>query len=83
MPVYPRRSKGKRPLHPRPVAADARLVQGRGISVAMEYIEPGASATDDRRAVFQQMVSDATLVKKYVFRGQSHSLHKNQLLYVE
>ena len=29
-------------------------------SVAMEYIEPGASATDDKRPVFQQKISDAT-----------------------
>mgnify|MGYP001017877701 CR=1 FL=1 len=27
--------------------------------IAVEYIEPGASATDDRRPVFQQMISDA------------------------
>ncbi len=30
-----------------------------GHSVAVEYIEPGASATDDRRPVFQQMISEA------------------------
>ncbi len=28
-------------------------------SVAVEYIEPGASATDDRRPVFQQMIGEA------------------------
>lgn len=33
----------------------------QGYVVAQEYIEPGASATDDRRAVFQQMINDATL----------------------
>ena len=33
----------------------------QGLAVAMEYVEPGASATDDRRAVFQQMIADATL----------------------
>jgi DNA invertase Pin-like site-specific DNA recombinase len=32
---------------------------GQGHSVAVEYIEPGASATDDRRPVFQQMISEA------------------------
>ena len=32
-----------------------------GYTIAMEYIEPGASATDDRRPVFQQMVADATM----------------------
>ena len=31
-----------------------------GFSVGQEYIEAGASATDDKRPVFQQMVSDAT-----------------------
>ncbi len=31
-----------------------------GYAIAMEYIEPGASATDDRRPSFQQMVADAT-----------------------
>ena len=28
-------------------------------SVAVEYVEPGASATDDRRPVFQQMIAEA------------------------
>src|SRR5690349_16129185 len=32
-----------------------------GFLVAQEYIEPGASATDDRRPVFQEMIADATL----------------------
>jgi len=31
--------------------------QGHG--VAVEYVEPGASATDDRRPVFQQMIAEA------------------------
>ena len=31
-----------------------------GFTVAKEYVEPGASATDDRRPVFQQMMEDAT-----------------------
>ena len=30
-----------------------------GHSVAVEYIEPGASATDDRRPVFQPMIAEA------------------------
>ena len=34
--------------------------KGQGHLVAMEYVEPGASATDDRRPVFQQMIADAT-----------------------
>ena len=32
-----------------------------GLAVAKEYIEAGASATDDRRPIFQQMIADATL----------------------
>ena len=32
-----------------------------GHLVAKEYIEPGASATDDRRPVFQEMIADASL----------------------
>jgi site-specific DNA recombinase len=31
----------------------------KGCKVAVEYVEPGASATDDRRPVFQQMISEA------------------------
>ena len=31
-----------------------------GYVIAMEYIEAGASATDDRRPAFQQMIADAT-----------------------
>ena len=34
---------------------------GQGLAVTTEYVEPGASATDDRRPVFQQMIADATL----------------------
>ena len=33
----------------------------RGFTVGAEYVEPGASATDDRRPVFQQMMTEATL----------------------
>ena len=33
----------------------------QGYTVACEYIEPGASATDDRRPIFQQMIAEATL----------------------
>src|SRR5688572_28857310 len=32
-----------------------------GHLIAKEYVEPGASATDDRRPVFQEMIADATL----------------------
>jgi site-specific DNA recombinase len=32
-----------------------------GHSIVQEYVEPGASATDDRRPVFQQMIADSAL----------------------
>lgn len=35
--------------------------QQNGHLVMHEYIEPGASATDDKRPVFQQMISDAMM----------------------
>ncbi len=31
----------------------------QGHAIAVEYVEPGASATDDRRPVFQQMIAEA------------------------
>ena len=34
--------------------------KGQGLTIAAEYIEPGASATDDRRPEFQRMIADAT-----------------------
>jgi DNA invertase Pin-like site-specific DNA recombinase len=34
--------------------------KAKGFSVAAEYVESGASATDDRRAEFQRMIADAT-----------------------
>ena len=34
--------------------------KGQGLAVAAEYIEPGASATDDKRPAFQRMIADAT-----------------------
>lgn len=36
--------------------------KARKYSVAVEYVEPGASATDDRRPVFQQMIGEACTV---------------------
>ena len=35
--------------------------KGQGISVAVEYKELGASATDDRRPVFQKMIAESTI----------------------
>ncbi len=34
--------------------------KSKGHNVAVEYVEPGASATDDRRPVFKQMISEAS-----------------------
>ena len=34
--------------------------KGRGLTIASEYIESGASATDDRRPKFRRMIDDAT-----------------------
>lgn len=42
--------------------------QQNGLVIAKEYVEPGASATDDRRPVFQQMIQDATR-KPYPFEA--------------
>ena len=33
--------------------------KARHYQVAADYVEPGASATDDRRPIFQQMIADA------------------------
>ena len=33
--------------------------KGQGHTIAAEYVEPGASATDDRRPVFQKMIEEA------------------------
>lgn len=35
--------------------------KAKGYQITQEYVEAGASATDDRRPVFQQMVSDASI----------------------
>ncbi len=35
--------------------------KARFYQIAAEYVEPGASATDDRRPVFQQMIADACI----------------------
>ena len=42
--------------------------KANGHIVVQEYIEPGASATDDKRPVFQQMIADAML-KPSAFEG--------------
>jgi site-specific DNA recombinase len=35
--------------------------KSNGYSIAIEYIEPGASAKDGKRPVFQEMITDATM----------------------
>src|SRR5215831_4097171 len=37
-----------------------RFCQARGWAVTEEFVEPGASATDDRRPAFQRMLDEAT-----------------------
>ena len=50
--------------------------QANGHVVVQEYIEPGASATDDKRPVFQQMIGDA-MVKPPAFEAiLIHSLSR-------
>lgn len=34
--------------------------KAHNLAIACEYVEPGASGTDDRRPVFQQMIADAS-----------------------
>jgi len=35
--------------------------KANGYTAIMEYVDPGASAIDDKRTVLQQMTADATL----------------------
>ena len=42
--------------------------KANGHLVIQEYIEPGASATDDKRPIFQQMISDA-MMKPSIFEA--------------
>lgn len=46
---------------PDQLARMRRWCQANGHAVVAEYVEPGASATDDKRPVFQQMMGDALL----------------------
>ena len=62
-----------------------------GVAIAAEYIEPGASAVDDKRPVFQQMIADATRSpapfeaivvhsRSRFFRELFHFLHYERVL---
>ena len=41
-----------------------RYCEGQGWTVVEEFVEPGASATDDRRPVFQRMLEQAKLPER-------------------
>lgn len=41
--------------------ANKRFCEARGSQVVDEFVEPGASATDDKRPVFQRMIEQARL----------------------
>lgn len=45
---------------PDQIRAMRQWCQVNGHTIAVEYVEPGASATDDRRPVFQQLIEEAT-----------------------
>jgi DNA invertase Pin-like site-specific DNA recombinase len=45
---------------PDQVAQGEAYAKRNGFAVVATYVEPGASATDDKRPVFQQMISEAT-----------------------
>jgi DNA invertase Pin-like site-specific DNA recombinase len=52
----------------------------KGWAVAAEYIEPGASATDDKRPEFQRLIADATSPEKPFDVIVFHSLSKGVAL---
>ncbi len=61
--VYLRVSTGKQALGEVSIPSQRELTrrhcETQGWTVVDEYVEPGASATDDRRPVFQRMLEDA------------------------
>lgn len=50
--------------------------QAQGHSVATEYVEAGASATDDRRPVFQRMIAEASVAPSPFDAIVVHSLSR-------
>ncbi len=50
--------------------------QGGGHTVGAEYVEPGASATDDRRPVFQRMIAEACVTPSPFEAIVVHSLSR-------
>ena len=63
--IYARVSTGKQVENDLSIPDQMRQLReyckAHGHQLVSEYVEAGASATDDRRAVFQQMIADATL----------------------
>src|SRR5271170_4125989 len=61
--LYMRVSTGRQAEHDLSIPDQRQQLQswchGHGHAVAAEFVEAGASATDDRRAVFQQMIERA------------------------
>ncbi|MEQ1716399.1 MAG: recombinase family protein, partial [Hyphomicrobium sp.] len=61
--LYLRVSTGRQAEHdlsiPDQRSQTTSWVAARGWSIAAEYVEPGASATDDKRPEFQRMVERA------------------------
>lgn len=61
--LYMRVSTGRQDKHELSIPDQRRQLrswcQGNGYPVVAEFVEPGASATDDRRPVFQQMIERA------------------------
>ena len=61
--LYMRVSTGRQAEHDLSIPDQRQQLQSwcrsRGYAVTAEFVEAGASATDDRRAVFQQMIERA------------------------
>ncbi len=61
--LYMRVSTGRQAEHDLSIPDQRQQLQswcrGHGYAVTAEFVEAGASATDDRRAVFQQMIERA------------------------
>ncbi|BCG94168.1 recombinase family protein [Mesorhizobium sp. 131-2-1] len=62
--LYLRVSTGRQAEHDLSIPDQRRQLQAychaKGLSVAMEFVEPGASATDDKRPEFQEMMDAAS-----------------------
>jgi site-specific DNA recombinase len=45
---------------PAQLSAMREFAKKRGLSMAAEYVEPGATGTDDHRKIFQQMIREVS-----------------------